>query len=143
MEEELLELLFRQAGTPVRRDLKLHVTMDEEGNPTIEVLGGEAVGLSQEDSIDRLELTRDRFYSGCRCTTNVEVGGRCSLCDRVVCAVCWSRCVLCLTALCPGCLIRIPTKGGEKDLCPACEDEVRWKSLVSKTTLGLLPPARF
>lgn len=144
-EEELFELLYgREERTPVRRDLKLHVTMNDEGNPTIEIVGGEAFGLSQPgNSLDRVEISRDRIYSGCRCATTVEFGGQCSLCNRAVCAICWSRCVLCLSALCPGCLIRIPTKSGEKDLCPACEDYVRFRSLVHKTTLGWLPPVRF
>ena len=149
MNEELLarvlELLFGQASgtTPVRRGLKLHVTMNDQGSPTIEVVGADAFGLSSEQSLDHVEISHDRIYSGCRCTTNVAVGGRCSLCNRVVCAVCWSRCVLCQAALCPGCLIRVSTESGDKDLCPSCEDDVRWKSLVNRTTLGLLPPARF
>ena len=148
MDEELLELLGRLLGqasgtTPVRRTLRLHVTMDDRGRPTVEIVGGETFRLSSEGSLDAVEISLDRIYSGCRCTTNSEVGGRCSLCNRSVCTACWSRCALCLTGLCPGCLIRIPTKSGYKDLCPSCEDDVRWKSLVSRTTLGLLPPARF
>ena len=143
MYEELIELLFGQGRRPLRRGLKLHVAMDDKGTPQIEIAGGETVGLSQEDAIEHIELTRDRFHSGCRCSTNVEVGGQCNLCDRAVCVACWTRCAMCLTGLCPGCLIRIPTESGSKDLCPACDDLVRWRSLISKTSLGLLQPPRF
>ena len=141
--DELLKLLFGQAGTPVRRDLKLHSTRDTEGNPSVEPIGGEAFLLSPEGSIDRVQVSQDLFYGGCGCTTQAPVGGQCSACGRISCAGCFTRCSLCLKSLCLVCVTRISTRDGEKDLCNVCEDEVRWKSLANKVTLGLIPPARF
>ncbi len=142
---DLIEKLFGQASTPVRRDLKLHVTVDEEGHPSIEALGGEAFVLSPENSIDRVEISRDRFYGGCGCTTNVEVGGKCSEpgCNRIFCIRCATRCIVCLKSLCLVCVARIPTEDGARDLCHVCADEFQWQTLVSRVTLGLFPARRW
>ena len=142
--DELLAILFGQAGTPVRRDVRLHSTRDQEGDPHVEALGGEAFYLSPEGSIDRLELTLDRFFGGCGCTTNVQVGGMCSEpgCGRISCNRCFTRCSLCLKSLCLECVTRIQTEDGARDLCHACADEFQWKSLPARLSLGLLPPPK-
>ena len=140
---ELLERLFGQASTPVRRGLKLHLTMNDEGNPSVEVLGGEAIVLSPENSIDRVEISRDRFYGGCGCTTNVEVGGKCKEpgCNLTYCIRCATRCQVCLKSLCLVCVTRIPTEDGARDFCHVHADDFRWNSLIRRT-FGLIPPGR-
>ena len=146
---DLLERMLGGASTPVRRELRLHGTRDDRGNPTIEALGGEVIVLSptgnSEDSVDRIGISSDRFFGGCGCTTNFEVGGKCSEpgCHLIYCIRCATRCSVCLKSLCLSCATRIPTEAGEKDLCHVCTDEFQWRNTVSRATLGLFPPARF
>ena len=142
--DELLELLFGQSGTPVRRDLRLHSTRDREGNPRVEALSGEAFLLSPEGSIDRFQLSRESFHA-CGCTSQVQVGGMCGEpgCGRISCTNCFTRCALCGKPLCLEHVRSIFSPDGARAvLCHMCEDEVRWRSLVSTVTLGLLPTRR-
>ena len=75
--DELLEMLFGQAGRPLRRDLELHITRDNDGNQTIEALSASAIMLSEVGSIDQLKATQQLFHS-CGCSAAIEVGGVCS-----------------------------------------------------------------
>ena len=140
---ELIATLFGQAGAPIRRDLKLHVTHDEQGNPSIEAVGAETFSHSGE-SIDRLELTRDRFYS-CGCPTDTQIGGQCGECSRISCVSCFPRCSNpnCRKPLCRLHVTHVADPDGKiAPLCHVCADEFKWKAVVSRVTLGLLPPAR-
>lgn len=146
MDEELLELLFGQhADTPVRRDLRLLITRDSEGRPRVEILEGGTVTLGREESINRLELTQDIFFS-CGCPRSQrEIGPQCE-CGRISCASCASRCTNpnCRRPLCIFCVTHVAEpEGAAIPFCEACADEVEWKSLVHKASFGLIPPARF
>lgn len=145
MDEELLELLFRQAGTPVRRVLRLHLTRDLDGNPSLEALGLEAVFLSEEESVNSLEITRERFHS-CGCSTESPVGSICMEpgCGRVSCVNCTIECKLCLKKICRVEHVQwiVNSNGDRAALCENCATEVSWKSLTSKVTLGLISPPR-
>lgn len=144
MDENLLSILFGQTGAPVRRHVELRATYDDEGHPRTEVLGGESFVLSDEGSIDRVELTRDRFYS-CGCPTQTEIGGQCGECNRISCVKCLRRCSNpnCREPLCIFHVTHVAdSNGSTAPLCAVCGDEFRWKALVSRVTLGLLPPAR-
>ena len=145
---DLIEKMFGGASTPVSSGLRLHSTRDDQGNPTIEALGGEIISLSptgdSEDAVNRIEISSDRFFGGCGCTTNFEVGGKCSEpgCNLIFCIRCATRCVVCLKSLCLSCATRIPTEAGAKDLCHAHADDFQWRTTVSRLTLGILPPGR-
>ena len=144
--DELLEMLFGRAGRPVRRDLKLHITRDNDGNETVEALSASAIMLSEEGSIDQLEATQQLFHS-CGCSAAIEVGGVCSEpgCGHVSCARCFAkaRCQVCEKSLCLPHTERLFVEGrGEVRVCKMCEDEILWKALLSRATFGLLPPPR-
>ena len=145
--EEILQLLLGQnADTPVRRDLRFLITRDSEGRPAVEILGGETVALGREESINRLELAQDIFFS-CGCPrSQSEIGAQCGECGRISCASCATRCA---NPNCrrPLCIFHVThfanTEGSALPFCETCFEEVEWKSLVSKSTFGLIPPARF
>lgn len=146
--EEVLRLLFGpQAGTRIHSDLRILITRDHEGQPRIEILGGETVvqGDGEEGAITRLDVTQDLFFS-CGCPrSQSEIGARCD-CGRISCSSCASRCANpnCRKPLCTFCVVYVENAEGELvPLCGACADEVDFAALMHRASFGLLPPAKF
>ena len=140
--DELLELLFGSGRTPVRRDVWLRLTYDQEGNPALVPVQGEAFTLSQEGSIDRVLISQERFYH-CGCSGENQLGGQCGEpeCGRTSCIQCFSRCFLCSKPLCLEHTGYVEAREGTRvPLCAVCEDSVRTRLFWSRLTRGLLPP---
>lgn len=58
---DLFDILFGRGGRGVRRDIEARVTVDESGNPKLEPIGGRAVNLGEDGSIDTVVLTNEGF----------------------------------------------------------------------------------
>ena len=97
----LFDLLFGHGARPVRRRARLRPTVDADGKPVIETVHGELIALSQDGSIDTVEILPDRFYH-CGCNAQEKMGGQCAEpgCRMVSCARCFGRCSLCLLPTC-------------------------------------------
>lgn len=120
-------------GRPVRRDMVIRSTVDEDGRPIHEVIEAGLFELSPEGSIDRVQIKPDRFYH-CGCSAEHPMGGRCGEpgCNRVSCDRCFGRCEGgCMK---PTCLeharFLIDDRGRRVRLCIACyEDHQRRRRL--------------
>lgn len=89
----LFEQLIGGAAKPLRRDLKLRIRNEPDGDPAIQPILGGVFALGANRSVDRIEVEADSFYS-CGCTTERPIGGECGEpgCKRVSCRSCFGRC---------------------------------------------------
>ncbi len=139
---EMFKSLFGLQSKPVRRDAHLRMTVDVDGNPTIETVSEESFSLSVDGSTDRVKVSPDRFYH-CGCNADTPVGGQCGEpgCRRISCANCFRRCARCFR---PGCLehsrVLDTGDGGSASLCIHCYDEMSRKKSVRTVAEGLLSP---
>lgn len=133
--------LFGGRHRPVRRDVHVHVTGEEDGHPTAVPAGGEAFLLSPEGSIDRVRLSR--FYH-CGCTTDVPAGGQCgeTSCRRISCRSCHTVCYGCQLPLCPEHAHFVSDGGRRLSFCWRCYDDLQWQSTVGRIWRALIRQRR-
>ena len=143
---DIFEILFGNQQKPVRRDANLRRTVDADGNPIVENVGGESIALSKNGSIDRINIVLDRFYH-CGCNAEAPMGGQCSEpdCRRISCKKCFGRC----TGTGAGCLRPLCLEHskfvdvGQSNparLCRPCAEAMARKKAVRTVVLGLLSP---
>ena len=139
---DIFEALFGLQQKPVRRDANLRMTVDADGKPIIETVGGESIELSKNGSIDRVNVLPDRFYH-CGCNAESPMGGQCSEpeCRRVSCARCFDRCATCRRPLCLEHLMFVDVgHANPARLCRPCAEAMARKKAVRTIVLGLLNP---
>jgi len=130
--------LFGGGHRPVRRDVHVHVTGDDDGHPTAVPTGGEAFLLSPEGSIDRVRLTQ--FYH-CGCSTLRPAGGQCGerSCRKISCQVCHSACFGCQLPLCPEHAHYVSDREGyRRPFCWRCYDSLQWQSTLNRVWYTLI-----
>ena len=130
--------LFGAGHRPVRRDVHVHVTGEDDGQPTTIPTAGEAFLLSPEGSIDRVRITQ--FYH-CGCSTLRPAGGQCGdrSCRKISCQSCHSTCSGCQLPLCPE-HAHYATDGEERrrPFCWRCYDALRWHSALKGALHALI-----
>ena len=138
---DLFDILFGSESRPLRRDLHLRRTVDSDGNPIDAIVDGQSVTLSRNGSLDRIQLSPDRFFH-CGCNAGAPAGGQCGEpgCRRVSCQRCFGRC----SCGKPVCLehsryFQIDQTHRER-LCGACFDRLKRKRFVRTVVRGLLSP---
>lgn len=94
---DLLEWLLGPGGRAVRRSIDVEVNDDQ-----VEVFEGESWSLSENGSVDRVRVTRPRFYPSCGCAVDRlhPLGGRCSICHQTACVSHFSNCADCGRPIC-------------------------------------------
>ncbi len=138
--DELIELLLGLGQTPVRREVRLLLTYDEDGVPTVQPLETELISLSPEGSIDRVHLTHAHFMH-CGCSAHLQqIGGQCVDCGNISCVVHQGWCFLCRKPLCLECsnLVEHPEQG-RVVLCPSCRNEAVRGAFWRQVKRVLLP----
>jgi hypothetical protein len=90
-------------GQPQRRVIKVRVATDAQGAIVFQPLEGQAHVISDENSLDTVELDFDVYLDGCLCnakgkTATVKCGE--PGCGRVVCEKHAQLCVSCSKPLC-------------------------------------------
>lgn len=97
----LIDLLFGNDSRPIRRNAQLRITVDSDGNRTIQLEDGQSVALAPDGSLDTIRIAPDSFYH-CGCSKRVAIGGQCAEpgCRRVSCRNCFGRCVTCHKPVC-------------------------------------------
>ena len=140
-----LDALLGSGGQPVRREARVEITFDEEGNPAIEAVEGEAFMMSPEGGLDRVEVVRSRFFN-CGCAAEVnKPGGMCGepSCHRISCASCFGRCERCKRPICleHSSFLEHPDVKGSR-FCFGCFDVLRRRVLRQALVRGLLTPFR-
>ena len=146
MDEELRDIRFGFEGTPFRRSIRVRVAFDEDGIQRIDAVEGKTFTLSEEGSVDQVEISQvDRFYS-CGCVrTEDNLGGQCAAsegCSRTSCFTCFSlaRCHGCKRPLCLAHVRFLDLGNGEPTpLCAVCESKVP-RSFLHRFANGFLPP---
>ena len=140
---DIFEVLFGDQQKPVRRDANLRMTVDADGNPIIETVGGQSISLSKAGSIDRVNLLPDRFYH-CGCNAEAPMGGQCSEpeCRRVSCARCFGRCEgHCRRPLCLEHSVFVEVgRSHPARFCRPCAEAMARKRAIRTVVLGLLNP---
>lgn len=119
----VFDILFGHGDRPIRRDVQMRVTVDEDGNPKLEGVDGTGVRVSPEGSLDRVIVTSDRFFH-CGCSADQAPGGRCGIpgCGRVSCPKCAGRCHVCTMPLCLQHSVFENTENARIRLCHRCRD---------------------
>ncbi len=134
----IFDVLLGPGQTPIRRELGVHIALDGEGNPRIEPVDGEAFSLSEEGSLNKVKISRDRFFAcGCAVATS-QIGGRCrhGACRKESCQIHHGQCAACFKSLCLECSLFLE----EVRLCPRCYEPLRRKLARRKITRALLSP---
>ena len=134
--------LFNKQSRPVRRHIQVRLTVDDDGNPVLETVEGEAIDLSSDGSIDTTRIVPDRFYH-CGCNASHPMGGRCAVsgCVHISCARCFGRCALCMLPIClEHSRSVVPKENQHVRLCPKCFDDYRRQHRVRRVIRGLLRP---
>lgn len=137
-----LDEFFGGESRPVRRDVHVHVTGDEDGQPTTVPTGGEAFLLSPEGSIDRVRLTR--FYH-CGCSTLKPAGGQCGepSCHKISCRECHTACFGCQLPLCSEHVHYATDAAGQRrPLCWRCFDALQWHATLGRVWHALIGRGR-
>jgi hypothetical protein len=100
----LITQLFGGGGKPVRRDVHMRKTYDQDGHQVLETTATETFVLSRDGSIDRVIVEHDVVFH-CGCDIKNGLGGRCGEpgCGRLSCKRCFTRCYLCHKPLCLEC----------------------------------------
>jgi len=140
---DFFDLLFGSGARSIRREAQVRVTVDDEGNPALEPMGGEAVTLSPDGSLDRVVVAPDRFFHcGCSAEGNTAPGGRCAEpgCGRVSCPRCFARCHHCGKPLCLIHLHRLAIDEVELPLCARCHDLLSRRRFWRGLLRGLVAP---
>jgi len=139
---DIFDILFGKGAKPVRRKIQFRQTVDADGNPAMEVIGGESISLSQDGSIDSASVQQDQFYH-CGCNAEHPMGGRCGVpgCGRVSCEQCHGRCSFCAKPLCLE-HSRFAEIEHQKNvrLCPACHSSLIRKRRIGAIVKGTLSP---
>lgn len=119
----IFDILFGKGDRPIRRDVQLRITVDEDGNPKIEGVDGMGVRVSPEGSLDRVIIISDRFFH-CGCSAEQAPGGRCGMprCGRVSCQKCEGRCHACSIPICLEHSVFEGTENVRIRLCHKCRD---------------------
>ncbi len=127
----IFDILFGKGDRPIRRDVQLRITTDEDGNPKIEGVDGTGVRVSPEGSLDRVIITSDRFFH-CGCSVEQAPGGRCGWpgCGRVSCQKHEGRCHDCSVPLCLEHSVFEDTQTGRLRLCHKCHDVGRRRRIL-------------
>ena len=135
---DLFDLLFGLGHTPIRREMGIHITLDDRGHPRVEPVDGEAFTLSEDGSIDKIRFTQSRFYH-CGCAVeSSRIGGQCAnrSCRQISCIKHHQRCVACSKPLCLECSLFLE----EVRLCPRCYEPLRRQLVRRKIARALLSP---
>jgi hypothetical protein len=139
---DFFDILFGPTSRPVRRDVRLHVRYDAEGNPIIKPISGQLFSVSDVECLDHAELESDQFYH-CGCNAQNTMGGQCNEpgCANVSCATCFGRCASCRSALClEHSRYLTDDKGQTIRLCRRCHGEAIRKRILRSVARGLLSP---
>lgn len=134
----IFDVLFGPGQTPIRRELGVHITLDGDGRPVVQPVDGEALTLSEDGSVDKVRISRDRFFHcGCAAATT-QVGGMCKQgpCRKVSCVRHHGRCAACFKPLCLECSLFLE----EVRLCPRCHEPLRRKLARQNITRALFRP---
>jgi hypothetical protein len=139
MNTDWFQKLFT-GGRPYRRDAKVVVGTDAQGNPVFHQVDGRVTASSPDDSLDTIDLTVQTYLDcGCNARTN-PIGGVCGEpgCGRVMCDKCWPRCRCadCGRPTCLACLHYFIAPTGERiGLCHKHYSEAKrrqfWKGVAS------------
>lgn len=134
------DLFFGPGHTSIREQMDVHITLDGDGHPTIEPLDGEAVSLSEQGSIKKVSVSRDRFFAcGCAVETS-KIGGVCrnEACRKISCSTCHGRCSApsCSRPLCRECSVFLE----DVRLCPRCYKPIQRQLARQKIKQALLSP---
>jgi hypothetical protein len=139
---DIFERGHQRDPTPVRRRQRLRYTADEDGNPAIQPVASDAIGLSPEDSIDTTTAEFDAFYH-CGCPMQAAAGGRCAEgnCGRISCQRCCGRCANCQKPLCLE-HSRFVAMGNSATirLCFSCHGTLRRQRILATIGHVLLTP---
>jgi hypothetical protein len=139
---DLLDIFLGPSSRPVRRDARIRVTRDINGNHAVEPDDAESFTLGPTGSIDRVHVKHDRFYH-CGCSREFPVGGQCRehRCGRISCTSCFSRCDRCQKPLCLEHTVfyDFPDLDGHR-WCSRCHDEIRRVLLMRGVVRGLARP---
>ena len=141
MSNSLFNDLFG-GGQPQRRVIKVRVATDAQGTLVLQPLEGQAHVISNENSLDTIELDIDAFLDGCLCSAKGKTAAaQCGEpgCRRVVCEKHLQHCACCSKPLCLQHLSYIVDEGGQRlVVCPVHYRELsrrrRWMR-VAKTVL--------
>ncbi len=126
--------------TPIRELMNVHITLNGDGYPRIEATDGEVVSFSEQGSIKKVRVSRDRFFAcGCAVETS-QIGGVCRNggCRKISCRICQSRCSVlsCSRPICRECSVFLE----DVRLCPRCYEPLRRRLARQKVTQALLRP---
>lgn len=139
----IFDTLFGLGNKPVRREVRLRLTVDEDGQPAVETVDGDAVALSPDGSIDRIQIAPDNFYH-CGCSSRQPLGGRCGErgCGRVSCAAHAGNCLRCQKPVCLEHSTWLRTSGdeGSTRLCGQCHEAISRRQRQQKAIRFLLKP---
>ena len=139
----LFDLLFGLGHTPIRREVSVRITLDDEGHQRVEPVDGEAFMLSEEGSIDKIRFTQPRFYH-CGCAVeSSRIGGQCAnrSCRQISCIKHHGRCAACSKPQCLECSRYLAdAEQGEVRLCPRCHETLSRQLVRRKITRALLSP---
>ncbi len=132
-----------KSGRPIRRDVTLRETTDQNGDPITEAVERESFELSPEGSIDRVKIETDGFYH-CGCNRKNPLGGRCGEpdCNRVSCIGCFGRCeVGCQKPLClEHSFYLIAEDGRRVRMCRECHEMILRQRMLKTVGKKLLSP---
>ena len=123
---DLQEFMLRLRGRPIRREVNVLVSEDSD---EVEPIEGRVLSQSENGSFDTTRIISNRFYS-CGCTADLEIGGRCSRCPKIVCKqhLALFVCVRCSTPLCPD-HSRLVSDGEQNlRMCLSCSN-ITWPRL--------------
>jgi hypothetical protein len=97
----LFDELFGRGAKPFRRDATLRITFDAKGKPVVEPLTAVSSSLSPDGSLDRVEISLDRFYH-CGCSERLPIGNKCAEpgCTHRSCLNCSGCCYCCCKPIC-------------------------------------------
>ena len=137
--KNLFDDLFGDATRPFRRDADVRATFDGEGNAVLEPIQAESATLSPEGSLDRIKISRDRFYH-CGCSAQLPIGNQCGEfgCNRISCVNCAGRCRECSKPIClEHTRFLTDEEGARISMCASCCGKVARKAF-RRTLFGLL-----
>lgn len=120
----------RRSSRPVRRSRELH---QRDDSSLLEPVNVEAWSLSDEGSVDRVLVVRERFYSAtCGCTMANPVGGQCEFCRQSTCQLHWYTCARCGLGVCSRHVRAVSHRGVGAWLCVDCADWEAPKRAVAR-----------
>lgn len=139
---DIFDILFGPTSQPVRREARLRVRYDADGNPVIEPIEGTSFSLSDAGSVDHVQMQPDRFYH-CGCNAQNPMGGHCTEpgCGNVSCAACFGRCASCRSALCLEHSRYLTNDEGQVvRLCRRCHDATNRRRILRSVVRGVFSP---